>query len=188
MKRYKSLACAIGCCFLIAGFPRTAGAQTSAASFGELGGALLSGKTVYVTDDAGRRIMGKVTDLSGGSLKLLVDGKEASVPEARVRQITERRRNTGSYSVRGLAIGAGVGFVAGLASPQCFGCPSPGEALAASMIGNAGLGAGIGALIGLATTHERLVYRATPQAPATTFAISPLASTHGLGLRASMQF
>jgi hypothetical protein len=56
-----------------------------------LSGRLKPGKAVSVTDDAGRTIKGKLTDLSATSLKVRVDGQEETLPESQVREITERR-------------------------------------------------------------------------------------------------
>lgn len=126
----------VGCC-LIAGFPSMAGAQTVASSFAELAGTLKPGKTVYVTDGAGRKVKGTMTDLSFSSLEMLIDGKAETFAEARVRQMAERRRYTGTFAAGGLAVGAGLGVAFGLiVGPRCS-------------CGGEALGIGLGLLAGL---------------------------------------
>jgi len=173
---------ALACCCLV-GPAGLVCAQTEARSFEEISRELRRGKSVAVTNDAGRQVKGRVTDLSPASLTLLVDGKEEQFTEANVRQITERRRNTLTYGVSGLATGviAGV-FVGSLLQLESG---SRGQVLGLSLLLFGGAGAGIGAAIGAATTHERVVYRAQG---ATTIAIAPLTSPRGIGLGARVRF
>src|SRR5438132_4978980 len=95
MTRHKRIAVGIACFCLFSGYQRIASAQSVASSFGELDGKLKAGMTVYVTDNAGGKIKGKVTDLSASSLELSAKGNRQSFPENRVLQITEQRRSVG---------------------------------------------------------------------------------------------
>ena len=140
MTLQKVTALTIACWCFIGGFSSVVGAQTIAGSFGELSGRLKLGKVVSVTDDGGRTIKGKLTDLSATSLKVQVDGK-------------------------GLLAGAALGLLVGINAEDCFGCPGPGGTAVVGAIGLGGLGAGIGAAIGAGTSRDRLVYRASPHPP-----------------------
>src|SRR5687768_15206268 len=111
MQLRKRIAVALGCYCLIAGFSSMAGAQTAASSFGELTAKLKLGKTVHVTDEAGRKVKGKITDLSLSSLDVLVDGKKETFAENTVREITERRQYTGAGAATGLAAGGILGVI-----------------------------------------------------------------------------
>jgi hypothetical protein len=186
MKLNKGAAVAVACCWLISGVARDAGAQMVASSFDQLGGRLKTGRTVVITEEGGRKTTGAIADLSESSLKLLVNGREQEFDGSRVRQITERRRNTAFGAANGLAVGAVLGVIVGAMAPECFGCSKGGLiAVGALMLG--GMGAGAGAAIGAATTSERLVYRPRPQ-PASTLVVAPFVSAQATGVRASLRF
>jgi hypothetical protein len=187
MTRHKVTALTIACCCLLGGFSSAAGAQTTADSFAELGGTLKRGKTVSITDDTGRSVTGKLTDLSATSLKVLVDGKEETLPEARVREVTERRHMTGSFARVGLLAGALAGVFIGLNAEDCFGCPGPGGTALAGGLALGGIGAAVGAAIGAQKFHDRLVYRASPRPPV-ALSLTPLVSAHATGVRAVVRF
>ena len=154
--------------------------------FAELEGKLKPGKTVYVTDGAGRKVKGKMTDLSASSLEVLIDGNNETYAEDRVRQLAERRRYTGEFAATGLAVGAGLGAVFGLiVGPRCS---CTGQALVIGLGLFGGAGAGAGAAIGAASTYERVIYRSPKPRSATTFGVSPFVSQQGTGLAASVRF
>ena len=104
-----------------------------------------------------------------------------------MREIADHGRNTGTFAGGGAALGAGLGLLAGLAAPQCFGCPSKSSEIFGSIIGLGAMGAGIGAAIGAATRHEWPIYRANAHQPA-AFVIAPFAAPDGKGLLASLRF
>lgn len=182
----KRIAITLVCCCLIAGFPSRGGAQTVASSFVELAGTLKPGKTVYVTDGAGRKVKGKMTVLSASSLEVLIDGKEETFAEDRVRQIAERRRQTGAFAGTGLVAGGVLGVVFGLTVGSRCSCTGQAMALGIGLFG--GAGAGAGAAIGSVVSYERVVYRSSRPGPAATFGLSPFVSKHGTGLAASVRF
>jgi hypothetical protein len=186
MQLRKKIAVTLGCYCLVAGFPSIAGAQTAANSFGELAAKLKPGKTVHVTDEAGRKVKGKITALSLSSLDVLVDGKDETFAENRVREITEQRRYTGSGAATGGAAGAIAGVLFGVfVGPRCS-CTGQAVAIGVGLFG--GVGAGAGAAIGAARTYESIVYRSARPGPAATFGLSPFVSKHGTGLAASVRF
>src|SRR5688572_24816054 len=138
----KRIALTLGCYCLVAGLPGLAAAQTAASSFGELAANLKLGKTVHVTDEAGRKVKGKMTDLSPSSLDVLVDGKKETFAESSVREISERRRYTGAGAATGGAAGAILGVLFGIAvGPRCS-CTAQALAVGVGLFGGAGAGAG----------------------------------------------
>ena len=186
MQLRKRIAVTLGCCCLVAGFPSMAAAQTAASSFGELAANLKPGQTVHVTDEAGRKVKGKMTALSLSSLDVLVDGKKETFAESRVREISERRRYTGSGAATGGAVGAIAGVLFGIAvGPRCS-CTGQAVAVGLGLFG--GAGAGAGAAIGAARTYESVVYRSAGPGPAARFGLSPFVSKQGTGLAASIRF
>ena len=185
-RRQITIIATAGCCII--GLSNLAAAQTSAGAFSDLSGSLKRGRTVSVTDDAGRKVEGRLIDVSTTSLKLRVDGKEETLPQSRVQRVAERRHMTGRYSLIGLALGAGIGVIAGLGTDtDCFGCLSRGDTTAAATMVFGGLGAGVGAVVGRFVARERVVYRADPR-QALTMTIVPLTSARGTGVLATVRF
>jgi hypothetical protein len=187
MKLQKGLALAIAVCSFIGGFSNLAGAQTPAVSFGELGGSLKPGRTISVLDDAGRTVTGKLRDLSATSLRVRVDGHEETLPQSRIREITEHRRMTRSFAKIGFLAGAVAGVALGVTAEDCFGCPGPGATAVAGAIFLGGIGTGIGAIVGSQKSRDRLVYQASAHQPR-AFSVTPVWSAHGTGLRAVFRF
>jgi hypothetical protein len=187
MRLHKRIVTGIACICLLAGSVRTARAQAVVTSFGELAGKLKPGKTVYVTDDAGRRVKGKLLSLSASSLTLLAGADQETFRETQVRQLTEQRRYTGRGALLGLGIGAGVGaFGVLLTCGDCGDWRLP-FALAGA-VAYGGIGAGIGAAAGASMTHERLVYGGPAAHAPTTVVLTPIVSKQGKGLAASVRF
>ena len=187
MTLHKVAALTLACLLFVGGFSSPAGAQSVASSFSEIENSVKRGKTIYVTDDAGQKIKGKLADLSGTSLTLLVSGEKQTVAESRVREIRVRERKTRQGATIGLLIGIGLGLFGAVNTEECVGCPSGDELVVGGMVGLAGLGAGIGAVFGAEQSRERLVYRAGPRPPV-AFSLAPLASSHGTGVRAVLKF
>jgi hypothetical protein len=194
MRLRKRIAVGTVCFCLFSGYQGIASAQSVVTSFGELAGKLKPGETVYVTDNAGGKIKGKLTALSSSSLELTVKGNRQTFPENRVLQITEQHRNTGKWAGIGLLVGGGLGLIAVVRSAstpcpggRCEGTDSAGfAAIGVGVL--AGMGAGIGAGIGAARTHEQLVYRAPNHQSTARFGVSPFVSKHGTGIAASVRF
>jgi hypothetical protein len=102
-------------------------------------------------------LVGSTLDRGGRPVALLSPLALGDVREIRI----PAGHRTGKGAALGAGIGAGLGLVVavGAASePQCLGCPTAGEGFLAVPI-VALLGAGVGALIGSASTHWLTVYR-----------------------------
>ncbi|MFL5517261.1 MAG: hypothetical protein ACJ8DJ_13965 [Gemmatimonadales bacterium] len=84
---------------------------------------------------------------------------EVALPEVRELQVA-RGSNAGKGAFIGGAIGLGLSLVAVIAlSGDDWAAPSSGQAVAGMLV-NTAAGAGVGALIGSASTHWRTVYQA----------------------------
>jgi hypothetical protein len=181
------------CLSLLAGFSGLANAQDVTDSFSELGSRVKLGSTVIINDAEGRRVKGKLTNLSASSVSLRAAGHEQTFSADRVRDITEQRR----YSRRGAAIGflTGVGLVflsEALSNDDACANSSedicgPGFAAGVAAV-TGGLLAGIGAGIGAGITHERLIYRAPNSAPLKSLTLAPFVSKREAGIGVSYRF
>jgi hypothetical protein len=168
-----------------------AAAQTEASSFADLQGRLMPDQTVYVqTADtvaaSGRRIRGNVLELSGSTLRLLVNGQRREFSEPSVRAISVRRRYTGRGALIGLAGGAGVGLWGVAASRD-----DDSETRAWAVLGLVffgGLGAGGGALAGHSLIRETDVFVAPDVRQSHAFIMTPFMRRDRTGLSASFRF
>jgi len=155
----------------------------AATSFNELMLLVKPGATVTVRDSTGREITGKLDTLSPASLALLTAGTRREWPESDVVTVRQRR----SAVVIGLAIGAGIGLVFGLAaSNACYysnSCGSePGTLLLVLPAVFAGMGAGVGALI----TDQHVIYKRRGGAAA--FNVAPIVAHGKRGVALSVAF
>jgi hypothetical protein len=121
----------------------SAAAQEPATSFPDLRGRLPLGSTIVVIDDAGRRTIGRITEISETTLRVLVDGNVRAFSAPEVTRVQQRR---GDPLWNGLLIGAAAGSGYGIywyfRDPNECGGTVCGQDLA--------MGAGVGAAIGLA--------------------------------------
>ena len=175
------------CAALIGGSAGNAGAQSAASSLGELTQRNVTGRTVYVTDDSGRKVKGKLVDLSPTSLTLLNGRDRETFEEAKVVQLTELRRETGKRALAGLGIGAMGGAVVALLSCGDCGEYAAPLAMAAAALGG-GIGAGVGAAVGAARPHEQVLFRAPRATAATRVSVAPIISNRGTGAAVSLRF
>jgi hypothetical protein len=156
--------------------PAVARAQPAAASFDELRQVLKPGQTVVVTDTAGRRIKGKLAEvsLSPPALRLLAPGGR-TFDERSVREIRSPDTLTNGALIGG-AVGLGLAIWDYLIDPS-----EPGNAAIFTVAIGAGtaIGAGIDALI----DGRRLLYRAPRRV-----ALMPLASRHRQGVLVAVTF
>lgn len=136
--------------------------QVAASSFGELQGRLKIGETVYVEIagvTTGRRgaIKGRALELSGSTLRLLVDGQRRDLAEREVLVVSERHRSRGKGALIGLAIGGGLGLLN--VARWCRGTDrdSCGNAQGALVL-LSGLGAAFGSAV--APEREHILYLA----------------------------
>jgi hypothetical protein len=165
----------------------TARAQASPTSFADLQRKVKPATMVSVTDDAGRTLRGTIASLSSSSLTLDAKNGRETLDQARVRELSVVRRNTGKGAGAGFGIGAAIGFLGILLT--CHNCEDHSFAFAAAgavMFG--GLGAGIGAGIGASGTHEQLVYRAPVPQATSKFSVRPFTAPHGGGIAAALRF
>jgi hypothetical protein len=166
-------------CLLFTFAPSQAPAQTTASSFDELRQTLKKGQTIVITGADGRRIKGKIGDLSASPPALLLlapDGRTLGEDA-----ISEIRATDGVLN--GTLIGAGVGF--GLAMWDYLVDPSePDNAVIFSVAIGAGaaIGAGLDALIG----RGKVLYRRRQRASRLT--VAPLASRNRQGVVVSLRF
>jgi hypothetical protein len=184
---------ATACLSLLAGFSGLASAQDMTDSFSEIGSRVKLGSTVIINDAEGRRVKGKLMNLSASSVSLRAAGHEQTFSADRVRYISEQRR----YTRRGATIGflAGVGLVIlseALSDDEACANSSDGVCSAAMVPAFAavmgGLFAGIGAGIGTGITHERLIYRAPNSARLKSLTLAPFVSKREAGIGVSYRF
>ena len=133
----------------------SASAQTVATSFEELERILRTGQTVEVVDAGGQRTRGKIADLAGASLVVLVPATR-TFTEADVVEITAIDRLWNGALIGG-AVGAGLATWDYLIDPS-----EPGNAAVYAVA--IGLGTAIGAGIdALVNRGGRVLYAAPPQ-------------------------
>jgi hypothetical protein len=184
----RGIVTAVACFALSLGGGGTAQAQTAADSFGSMAGRLAaSEKPVRVTTAAEGKISGKLLDLSESSLTVLVGHERRTLQKSEILQVAELHHHAGQGALIGLGTGAALGFVGMLLACGDCGDESGAFALAGAIV-YGGIGAGIGALAGAATTTERNVYRAPAPAADARFAVSPLVTTRGAGIAATLRF
>jgi hypothetical protein len=133
------------------------------------------GKAVQVTGLDGSRRGGTLVSLDGKTVVIQQRQGHATIPLAEVRTVTRP-----SYAIlAGTLIGAGAGFVGGLAfCANQSDCPPQLVGLMYAGIG-AGVGAAVGAMVKTARTNSRLVYR-TPAR--TSIAMSPVVGRRAVGM------
>ncbi len=133
----------------------------------------------------GLGIRGKVLELSGSTLRLLVDDQRREFSERDVLVVTERHQNRGKGALIGLAVGGGLGLL-GLAASCSSGPDSCGNAEGA-LVMYAGLGAAVGAAV--APDHERILFLAPDlrQQPR-TLTMTPFVGSSRKGLAATFRF
>ncbi len=182
---------ALACFVLFCMVGSSISAQSSGAtSFPDFAAKMKVGRTISITDSAGRQTTGKVTAVSPTSLELLVGGTRQTFDAARVQTITARQRNTGRGAKWGFLVGAALTVVSvvGSSSPDCsvVDCKSFDSPLfIIPFVGvMGGLGASVGAGIGAASTRERVIYRAQPR----PLGMVPLVSKDQFGLGLSISF
>jgi hypothetical protein len=168
-------------------------AQTAASSFAELRRQSESDQRVYVqtaevADEHGRGIKGKVLELSGSTLRLLVKGEVREFSERDVLIVSERHTSAAKGALIGVAIGGGLGLV-GFAA----GCREPKDAESCAwarfvlMLGT-GAGAVVGAEIGHSIEHERVLFLAPDLKQSHLFTMTPFVSSNVKGLAATLRF
>jgi len=155
-------------------------AQPVTATFDELRAAAYRGQTVYVADQAGTTVKGRVVSISATSLELLVNDEPRTWRVSDVAWISQRHRHAGRGALVGLALGAGFGAFLVVADMEG---EDVGTVLViAGLFG--GVGGGAGAAIGAATRSERVLYAARP----TARVLAPIVAPGVIGVRAQFRF
>jgi hypothetical protein len=164
-------------------------AQVATPTFDDLRAEGHRGEIVYVTDQGGAKVKGRVVNISATAIDLLVSDGSREWAASDVARITQRHRHPGRGALIGLIVGFGLGAVAVLTAQSCsahansesgsgFGgpdilCGGPEMVL----LGGAffgGIGAGAGAAIGAAIRTEGRLYEAPgPSAHAFSFRVAP---------------
>jgi hypothetical protein len=167
-------------------------AQTVTPTFDDLRAEEHQGETVYVTDQGGTTVKGRVVRISATSIDLLVNDGSREWAASDVAWITQRRRHALRGALTGLAIGAMYGVYLGVADGYCQNYHYEGCArddaemtpIVAALFG--GIGAGVGAAIGAAIRTERVLYAAPSPQSAHVFELGVAPGV--IGLRAQLRF
>ena len=158
----------------------TAHAQAPATTFAELSNRLALGETVFVTNQAGRTVKGRVRQVSDTILLLRSGQDDLTLDASDVQRIARRGHTLRNGALFGLAGGFATGVLVaeGLGCSNFF-CPAKNSMAIGGVFGLMGLGAG--AAVGAALRRERVVFdrAATDPAPA---AITPLLLPGGAGV------
>jgi hypothetical protein len=168
-------------------------AQVATPTFDDLRAEGHRGEIVFVTDQGGTKVKGRVVRISATSIDLLVNDGSRKWAASDVAWITQRRGHAGRGALTGLAVGAVSGVLLALQDGNCAnygnyeGCgrEDAGAALGlAAFFG--GIGAGIGAAIGVAIRPERVLYAAPSPPSAHVFELGVAPGV--IGLRAQLRF
>lgn len=118
------------------------------------------GDKVEVVDQQMRSYNGKFASFSETGITLMSADKEVTIPKNDVYRVTVVSRGRGRHVLRGLLIGTGIGLGIGAAASA----PHSVEGSRAEIIATStALGAGIGALVGVAKAPRLPIYQARRQ-------------------------
>jgi hypothetical protein len=164
-------------------------AQTATPTFDDLRAEGHLGETVYVTDQGGTKVKGRVVRISATSIDLRVNDSSREWAASDVARITRRRGHALLGAGLGLAAGFGLGALSVLTDPSCQNQPHSGWCSGdwALFVGAVfgGIGAGAGAAIGAAVRTDRVLYTApSPSAHVFSLRVAP----GGIGMRAQLRF
>ena len=164
---------------------RAASAQTDA---DEIRRRVKDGQKVFVLDDQGRELKGRIGELSADSLMLLVGPDRTELPYNRIVRIDRPRDGVANGMLIGLGIGAGFGLVSAAAvagGDGGWGSPDAGDMalIAPALFGaiGAGIGLGVDAMIG----GEKTLYR---REGTTRISVSPALGRRGGGVAVSVSW
>ena len=129
-------------------------------SLATLQSSIKAGDRLRITDRAGGVTDGKLRGLSPDSVQLIVKrDRSFDIAESSLARIERVTRGTKRGALAGFVLGAVFGLVqaSGSCNGGCAG-PAPNGWKLAISAASGGFGAGVGALIGSATSVHRLVY------------------------------
>jgi hypothetical protein len=168
-------------------------AQMVTRTFDNLSAEAHRGEIVYVTDQGGTKVKGRVVSISATSIDLLVNDGSRKWAASDVAWITQRRGHAGRGALIGLAVGAVSGVLLAIGDGYCQnygnheGCArldAEAALFLAAFFG--GIGAGTGAAIGAAIRPERVLYAAPSPPSAHVFELRVAPGV--IGVRAQLRF
>jgi len=134
-------------------------AQEIAGTFDQLRVLVKAGDKVTVADNTGREITGRIADLSTSSLALIVGDQRHDLEAQDVNTIRQRRSDSIANGAKwGLAIGGGIGVLAGSRLAWAYEGDGRGAFVAMMALTYAGLGAGIGAGVDALISTNQVIY------------------------------
>jgi len=177
----------IGACALLLMISAPALPQTPPSSFEQLiaEDAIQPNETVYVTDNWGNRVKGRIGEIRPGSLVLMQGARKIQMTEADVNWIQR-----GDSLQNGLWLGLGAGIAAAWIAPHLF-CDLPDDECAAIVFAAIGLpsiaaGGVTGALVDAAIKKTIFQYSGTrASAP---IQVSPVLGGRRAGVLATIRF
>jgi len=143
-------------------------AQVATPTFDDLRAEEHRGEIVYVTDQGGTKVKGRVIEISPTTIALLVEGDSRQWSATEVSWVTQRHRHAGRGAVMGLAFGALYGAILAIMDPPKSGAKGEDVLFVAAYWG--GISSGAGAAIGAAIRTERVLY-AAPSSSAPMFSL-----------------
>ena len=151
--------------------PAAASAETDAA---EIRRRVKDGQKIFIVDDQGRELKGRIAELRADALTLLVGRHRTDVPYDRIVRIDRPRDGVSDGALTGLGIGAGLGLILAVAAAATddsgWGSPNPADVARIATLVLGGIGAGIGLGLDAAIRHETNLYR---RQGATRISLSP---------------
>ena len=178
----------VGCAalLLVSFFVGGGEAQELAGSFEQLRVLVKPGDTVSVIERAGHKVRGTISELSSSALALTVEGNHRRFLENEIDAIRTRRPDPLANGAKwGLAVGAGLGLLAGIGFAAGYdeggGAFIPLLALTYGAMG-AGAGAGIDALV----SSDQVIF--ARRGMASKVSVSPLVRSGRAGFHASLRF
>jgi hypothetical protein len=166
-------------------------AQVATPTFDDLRAEAHRGEIVYITDQGGTKVKGRVVRISATSIDLLVNGGSRGWPASDVARITQRRGHGVLGAEVGLTVGVGLAALLVITDGECANYGSPNcaseDMAALLLIGGflGGIGGGAGAAIGAAIRTERVLY-AAPSPSAYVFSLRVAPGV--IGLRTQLRF
>lgn len=160
-------------------------AQQIAGSFEQLQVLIKVGDKVSVVDRAGEEVQGAVTELSSSSLALVVAGTRRTFLESDIGAIRQRRPDSPANGAKwGLAVGAGLGLLAGIALSSGYDGGTAFIPVLALAYG--GMGAGIGAGLDALISSNQVILAS--RGPASKVTVRPVLRPGRTGVFASFTF
>lgn len=136
-----------------------ASAQTAA---DEIRRRLKDGQTIFIVDDQGRELKGRIAGLTADALMLRVGRDRTDVPYDRIVRIDRPHDGVLDGTLIGLGVGAGLGLLGALAAAtddSGWGSPDPADVARIAPLVLGGIGAGVGLGLDAVIRRETNIYR-----------------------------